>query len=333
MQSQIQLFTSLLRVGRGWFANHALRRTAAGRRGCNRRASWPPSLNLGLGKQVALFAGLLIAAGAVAGATVTLESVADVELRQGTPTAVIGGDTFVAGGLGLLASNELRRGVLRFDLASLPTNAVVRSVELRLQIMRVPTASANSVFELRRLLTDWIEAETTWNQRKAAVAWDVTGAGGPGDIAPVVSATADVAGLGRVAFISTPALVADIRSWLVDPGNNHGWSVRSQAETTLRTARHFATRESVNSADRPQLVITFIVPPVLYQVRRDQGDLAFSFAASPGQAYHLETRTNLFVGSWRLERTFEAIASEQVVTERIPIVLNAEASFLQLRAE
>ena len=28
-------------------ANHALQRTAAGRRGFNRRASWPPSLSLG----------------------------------------------------------------------------------------------------------------------------------------------------------------------------------------------------------------------------------------------------------------------------------------------
>jgi hypothetical protein len=28
-------------------AEHALQRTAAGRRGCNRRTSWPPSLSLG----------------------------------------------------------------------------------------------------------------------------------------------------------------------------------------------------------------------------------------------------------------------------------------------
>ena len=40
-----QLFTSLLLVRRGWFANHALQRTAAGRRGCNQRAPWPPSLS------------------------------------------------------------------------------------------------------------------------------------------------------------------------------------------------------------------------------------------------------------------------------------------------
>ena len=42
-----QFLESLLPVRRGWFANHALQRTAAGRRGCNRRVSWPPSLRLG----------------------------------------------------------------------------------------------------------------------------------------------------------------------------------------------------------------------------------------------------------------------------------------------
>ena len=42
-----QLFTSLLRRGGGWFANQALQRTAASRRICSRRVSWPPSLSLG----------------------------------------------------------------------------------------------------------------------------------------------------------------------------------------------------------------------------------------------------------------------------------------------
>jgi len=32
-------------------ANHALQRTAAGRRGYNRRVSWPPSLSLGRSKK------------------------------------------------------------------------------------------------------------------------------------------------------------------------------------------------------------------------------------------------------------------------------------------
>ena len=43
-----QLFTSLLLVRRGWFANQALQRlTAADRRGCHRPVSWPPSLSWG----------------------------------------------------------------------------------------------------------------------------------------------------------------------------------------------------------------------------------------------------------------------------------------------
>jgi hypothetical protein len=39
--------TTMMSDSRPMTANHALQRTAAGRRGCNRRASWPPSLSLG----------------------------------------------------------------------------------------------------------------------------------------------------------------------------------------------------------------------------------------------------------------------------------------------
>ena len=39
-----QLLTSLLLGRRGWFANLVLYLTAAGRRGCNQRAPWSPSL-------------------------------------------------------------------------------------------------------------------------------------------------------------------------------------------------------------------------------------------------------------------------------------------------
>jgi len=40
-----QFLTSLLRFGSDWFANHALKqRMVASHRGCNRRATWPPSL-------------------------------------------------------------------------------------------------------------------------------------------------------------------------------------------------------------------------------------------------------------------------------------------------
>jgi hypothetical protein len=41
-----QFLPSLLRRISGWFADHTLHRTTVGRRGCNRRASWPTSLRL-----------------------------------------------------------------------------------------------------------------------------------------------------------------------------------------------------------------------------------------------------------------------------------------------
>jgi hypothetical protein len=42
-----QLFTSLLRLGDGSFANHALQRTAAGHCGCNRGVPCAGPLSLG----------------------------------------------------------------------------------------------------------------------------------------------------------------------------------------------------------------------------------------------------------------------------------------------
>ena len=43
---EFQLFTSLLRVRRGWFANHALQRTRPSRSGCKRAPSWAGSLDV-----------------------------------------------------------------------------------------------------------------------------------------------------------------------------------------------------------------------------------------------------------------------------------------------
>ena len=46
-RGQFLFLTSLLHFRSGWFANQALHLTAAGRRGCNRRVSWPPSRSWG----------------------------------------------------------------------------------------------------------------------------------------------------------------------------------------------------------------------------------------------------------------------------------------------
>lgn len=54
----LKFLRSLLLVRRGWFANHALPRTTAGRRGCHRRVSWPLSLSLGCSPKTGVFRGL-----------------------------------------------------------------------------------------------------------------------------------------------------------------------------------------------------------------------------------------------------------------------------------
>jgi len=62
--------------------------------------------------------------------------VADSELRQFNPDGNFGGDaSMVSGALGERANGEVRRAVVRFDLAGqIPAGAIINSVTLRLVV-------------------------------------------------------------------------------------------------------------------------------------------------------------------------------------------------------
>ena len=59
---------------------------------------------------------------------------------------------------------------------------------------------------------------------------------------------------------STPGMVSDVQMWLNAPAANDGWLLLGN-ETTLSTAKRFATRENPVSSARPLLVVTYLLPP------------------------------------------------------------------------
>ncbi len=192
-------------------------------------------------------------------ATVMLTSVADSELREFSPDSNFGFSTsMVSGELGLLAHNEIRRAVLRFDLSGqIPSNAVINSVTLNVVVVKLPLSPANSNFDLRRLLAPWDEGTVTWNSRSSGVPWQVPGATGTADSVATASSTVFVTGFGTYTFPSTTPLVADVQNWANNPGTNFGWLLVSEAESTPFTARHFGTREDPINA--PTLIVNYSV--------------------------------------------------------------------------
>jgi hypothetical protein len=60
-----------------------------------------------------------------------------------------------------------------------------------------------------------------------------------------------------ITFPSTPALVADVQSFVNDSVSNFGWLIMSSAEDTANTARRFASRSNPTAAQRPSITVTY----------------------------------------------------------------------------
>ncbi len=213
-------------------------------------------------------ATLLVAAvggSAASGELITLGAATDNTLYEdlfgGTSNGA--GDYFFAG----TTNSDKRRGLIRFDLASIPSSATINSVSLKLHMSRT-TAGAQTV-TLHRLLNSWGEGasdaegqegggitaepgDATWLHRfYNTTPWSTPG----GDFSATASASRSVGGFGFYTWTS-PTLISDVQAWLNGSLQNDGWLVRGN-ESILHTAKRFDTRENPDPTVRPQLIVDF----------------------------------------------------------------------------
>jgi len=174
---------------------------------------------------------------------------------------------------GALNNNGRQRGLLQFNLSSIPNNAQIDSAVLRIPVI----ASANSnnlthTFTIHRLLKDWGEGvandglgrgeaalsnEATWlSNYHSSSLWTNPG----GDYVAIASASAGAKydfplqyGTWRGAGVK-----ADIETWLASPATNYGWVVIGQ-ENVIKSAKRFTSREET-FFPKPALLIYYKVP-------------------------------------------------------------------------
>lgn len=164
----------------------------------------------------------------------------------------------------------VRRGLLAFDLSSIPPGSALVSVRVRLFMSR--TLAGETTVSLHRALGAWGEGasdapleegggapaqpgDATWIDRVfPGTPWLSAG----GDFVPGPSATTAVEGIGFYEFADGP-LVGDVESWLAMPESNNGWVMLGD-ESAAQTSKRFATHENPTMANRPTLVVEFIPP-------------------------------------------------------------------------
>lgn len=191
------------------------------------------------------------------------------ESSTGSSSNALGTSLFV--GVTGQATDALRRGLVRFDVASgLPAGARILSASLTISVAQTNAAAPVPV-EIHRLSRDWGEGTSAalghGGSGAATTAGDATwihtfSPGGlwttpGGDFATLASCTFAAATFGPSSSASTLAMVADVQDWLDHPAQNFGWLLKSD-ELTPFTALRIASRESGPSG--PSLQITYVAP-------------------------------------------------------------------------
>ena len=181
-----------------------------------------------------------------------------------------GAGTRIFAGRTAEGSGSIRRALIAFDPqgSAIPSGAVITSAELTLEMV-MSNAGAHDV-SLHRVMADWGEGasfagagqgggapaqpgDATWFHTFFDTAfWASPG----GDFAPTPSASRSVGGTGSYTWGSTTQMVADVQSWLDNPGTNLGWMLIGN-EAVAPTAKAFSSRESGGG---PVLVVTFNAP-------------------------------------------------------------------------
>ena len=204
--------------------------------------------------------------------TVTLTPSADTSLFQNNPDNNLGAMMFLPAGVSGSAIPNRSRALLRFDLTSIPTNAVVTNASLALRVVLSNFATTNR-FDLHRMTVPWIEGdksadpavgtgaaggapatdgEPSWRYQAFPLFWSAPGASG--DFLSTVSASTNIFSLGTFTFQGT-GLVNDLQSWINTPIQNFGWLYKISDETIAGSARRFGARE--DSTNAPNLIVEY----------------------------------------------------------------------------
>lgn len=188
------------------------------------------------------------------------------------------GNFLFAGRTNFEAGFRLRRGLIRFDLSSLPAGSEVLYAKLILYQSKAPPGAFPITISLHRVMEDWGEGaskgivaegqgapaqpgDATWFHRFYDTAtWTVPG----GSFAASASASATVgATLIDYSWNCTSPLVNDVQSWLDNESTNFGWIING-GEEGAGTARRFNSSNNGQAETRPRLSVVYRPPGYIF---------------------------------------------------------------------
>jgi hypothetical protein len=182
------------------------------------------------------------------------------------------------------SGDKNRRALIAFDLSTIPSNAIIDSVELKLTKSIAAcgrngdTCPPTQTVNLHKVTKDWGEGtsdqldgfkvfgttptanDATWKHSfYSTTLWTNLG----GDFTTTVSASATIftatSATDATSTFSSAGLISDVQGWVKD-GSNYGWLLKNNDETGTLTLYGFASKDHSTAASRPVLTVTYTIP-------------------------------------------------------------------------
>ncbi len=155
--------------------------------------------------------------------------------------------------LDLLKVGERQRyaSLLRFDVSSIPADAIVTSASL--QLYAAGWGGENMDISVYQVIRPVSLCQTTWDQAQTGSNWGLAGCTGATDHASAALVTLNTTGISQWYTLNATSVV---QSWVDGSQPNHGVVLHQAYPLTLATY-YFASAQNALVANRPKLVVTY----------------------------------------------------------------------------
>jgi len=229
------------------------------------------------------------AAAAHAQTVITVPALQDTSIFQNSVNNSDGGGPGIFAGTN--GTGSPRRGLIEFNLSSIPSGATITSVQLTLTLGQTPGTFSNATVDFYDITKSWSQGtaesgasgiggtgngapastgDATWNDESYSASsptlWTTAGGDRSSTLSGALSITNATLNTAYTAS-STAQMVADVQGWLNNPSTNFGWELINADEADASTVLGFYSSEWDNahfngsSTQVPALQVTYTPAP------------------------------------------------------------------------
>ena len=145
-----------------------------------------------------------------------------------------------------------RRGIVMFDLSSIPPGAQVISANLSLH--EYSTQGTTRTIGTHRVTSSWTERDVTWLSRDGTNKWETAG----GDFISTATDKKSISWTGGRVKWDSWDVTADVKGFVNGTYSNYGWIVKDEEEGAAADYYwQFKSKEHATASLRPKLEVTY----------------------------------------------------------------------------